>query len=248
VVDFVLSCLLGFITVAIAVLGGYISSSNRKHRIAFYALGAISVALILITGYRNFRVQVVADIAQQRLASSVDNLGRATGEIARVQELNTQLQQRLLEQSQNITSLAQENISQVTGRGTFCYFIVAPNLGAGNPISFPLQVLVRGKYPMREVSSAIQRTGNFVVTQNLIQPALPLPKTLLPGASPVDYRLEIGQYHIQTWCAAGGPINEVIRLTLIDGRLDQQVEVWGWGKRLYKLGSANLGFAEPTPK
>jgi hypothetical protein len=245
--DFILSCFLGVITVAIAVLGGFISSSNRRYRIAFYVLGAISVLLIVIMGYRTFRDQTAAETARQELSSSVDSLGRAAGEISRVQGLNTQLQQRLLEQSQNITSLAEENISQVTGRGTFSYFVVAPNLGAGDPITFPLQVFVRGKYPMREVSSSIQRAGNFAITGNLIQPTLPLAKTLLPGVSPVDYRLGVGEYHIQTWCAAGGPINESIRLAMIDGQLDQQIEVWGWGKQLYKLGSAGLGFPEPKP-
>jgi hypothetical protein len=213
--DVIFFWLLAILAVAISVLG--VTSNDPKYRFMFYVLGTMSVVLIIVTGYRNYQVQKAADAAQQDLTSKVADLRTATAEISRVQDLNTKLQNRLLTQSGTIASLARESVSQMTG--TFCYFMVAPNLGSGNPVSFPLQLWVHGKYPMREVTSVIQKADEFVITQNLVQPTLPLPKTLLPGVSGMDYRLGTGEFHIQTYCAAGGPINEVIRLKLIDGKL-----------------------------
>lgn len=81
---------------------------------------------------------------------------------------------------------------------------------------------------MRSVSTAVQSSGRFAIDENLNQPLLPLASTLLPGVSPVNYRLGFGGYSFQTWCAGGGPINEVLDLQADKaGQLQQELEVWG---------------------
>jgi hypothetical protein len=230
---------------AMAVIGGIVSAhapTKLWHKLlyasAFVLLGVIGMYLVI-------RQSNETAVASSELSHSIHDLSESSKETARVQKLNTELQQRLLVQSSTIESIGKKTISQITGQGTFLYFEVSPNLGSGDPLSFPLSVWIRGKYPMREVTSVIQKAGGFVVNPNLIQPTLPLSKTLLPGVSPVDYRLGLGEYSIQTWCAAGGPINQVIRLKMVDGKLDQQIEVWEGGKQRYKLGDEDLGFSKP---
>jgi hypothetical protein len=228
-----------------AVLGGVVSAHAPTKPWQKWAYGLMFVVLGAVGLFFVVKQSDETAGATAKLEGSIQKLDASLKETARLQGVNTELQGKLVTQSATIASLGKETISQITGKGTFLYFTVVPNLGSGNPVSFPLSVWIRGKYPMREVTTVIQNTASFAISSNLTQPTLPLPKTLLPGVSSVDYRLGIGEYSMQTWCAAGDPINEVIRLTMIGGKLDQQVEVWGWGKRLYKLGNDNLGFAEP---
>jgi hypothetical protein len=243
---------LGVVTFLMAILGGIVSAhaptktwQKWVYGLTFVALGAVGLFFVI-------KQSNETAVASTKLEGSLRSLGDSLKETARLQGVNTQLQGKLLTQSDTIASMSKETISQLTGKGTFLYFTVAPNLGSGDPPSFPLSVWVNGKYPMREVTTSIQSNSVFVISPNLVQPTLPLSKTLLPGLYSVDYRLGLGTHIISTWCAAGGPINEVIKLTLVNGQLDQQVEVWGWGKRLYKQGKDDLGFAEPkkpkTPK
>jgi hypothetical protein len=62
--------------------------------------------------------------------------------------LNTQLQDKLLKQSDTITALSKQNIAAVTGGNSFCYVIATPT---GN--EFLLNVVTNGSSPLHEVFS-----------------------------------------------------------------------------------------------
>jgi hypothetical protein len=244
---------LGLITFVMAVLGGVVSAVAlpvRWHKFvfstAFLLLGCWGMYVVVRQSRESAASASKLDSAIGRIHDSTTQIEKDDHEIARVEALNTELQTRLLNQSQTIASLAKQSVSELTGGDTFPYFVAVPNAGSGNPTTFPLMVFVRGKCPMREVSTAVQRSGQFAISENLTQPLLPLPSTLLPGVSPVNYRVGFGRYSFQTWCVGGGPINEVLDMQASnDGQLHQEVEVWGWGKRLYKEGTEDLGFAPP---
>ena len=145
-------------------------------------------------------------------------------------------------------------LGQLTGAGTFCNFLAVPNMGAGNPVSYPVNVWVQGRYPTHHVVSDVQRIVGPGDRQSIARQfqsirSIPLGDgTLLPGVQSLDLRLAAGRYAIQTWSVSDGPINEVLDLQIVDESLQQNVEVWGGGKRLYKLGTKGLGFANPNLK
>jgi hypothetical protein len=55
--DLVLFVLLGLIGIAMTVFGGYVSSSNRRHQIAFSAMGILSAILCIAVGIRSYHSQ-----------------------------------------------------------------------------------------------------------------------------------------------------------------------------------------------
>jgi hypothetical protein len=72
--------------------------------------------------------QKQAAVATAKLSNSMYRLGTQTNEISRVQELNTDLQRELLDQSgqlidssKRITELSKEGIATATGGNSFCY-------------------------------------------------------------------------------------------------------------------------------
>jgi len=144
---------------------------------------------------------------------------------------------------QSMVAKMSDTLGQLTGGDTYCYFMVAPNLGSGNPVTYPLSVWVRGKYPMRSASSQIQTLLNRNQVQMI---SLPLGDgTLLPGVRSIGYSIGLGRHSISTWSVSGGPINEIIDLSIDShGALDQEIEVWGDGKQLFKEGNKDLGFAK----
>jgi hypothetical protein len=158
-IDFILYILLGIVTVIIAVLGGHVSSGNRKHRYTFYILGAISVVLIIFTGYQNYLTQTEGDKSRKQLADSIESLkntsliiANMSKETLRVGSLNTQLQERLLEQSKNITNLSVQSIKTSTGGDSFGYIMATAPwwINAWMP-SF----VFKGKYPLYGVEARI---------------------------------------------------------------------------------------------
>ena len=94
-----------------------------------------------------------------KLSSSLDRLGAQSNEIARVQELNTALQQKLLDssgklldQSTVISGLSKEAIETTTGGDSFCYMSLT-----GDPdskIMTPI-FLHYGKHPLYGIHARI---------------------------------------------------------------------------------------------
>jgi len=95
--------------------------------------------------------------ANAKLAGSLDKLGDSTKEISRMTVLNTALQQRLLDSSKSVASLAQQNINAVTGgRG---YPIVTPltALPVKSQNTLALQIFVVGENALMDVQYRILR-------------------------------------------------------------------------------------------
>jgi hypothetical protein len=153
-VDVTVFVVLGILTVVISVLGGR-STENSRYRNAFYLMGFISVLCIVISGFRNYQIQIESAESQEKLNSSL-------AEIARVQELNTKLQERLVESSATIASLAKASIEEITGGDSFCY--VEIRYVGGN--LFQAFVSGKGKNPVSGVSIRI-------VDLDLMQETLP---------------------------------------------------------------------------
>jgi uncharacterized membrane protein len=80
----------------------------------FVVLGVIGLLATVEQGGESSR-------ANDKLATSIQDLGQATREIGRVTRLNTDLQTKLLAQEETISSLAKRGIGSVTGGNSFCY-------------------------------------------------------------------------------------------------------------------------------
>jgi hypothetical protein len=158
-IDLALFILLGIVTVALAVFGGHVSSGKIKHRIAFYVMGGISIVLIIIMGWRNYLAQVETQKASDRLDSSIESLKKSSEAIAnmsketvRIGQLNTQLQERLLQQSKTISGLSKECIDTAKGGNSFGYI---SGLNICSSDHWIPTFVHKGKYPLYGVSARI---------------------------------------------------------------------------------------------
>jgi len=147
-------------------------------------------------------------LADTKLSKALEDLGRVTNdtvgtakEIARIQNLNTQLQGRLLDQSKQIQSLATDISGEVTGKDTYCYIVISPNTGRGNPRTYDVLLFVEGKYPMRSVFATyyelVERNEQQTIQNFLNKQRIPLADTLIPGVfSLTGFRLGYGKFAI----------------------------------------------------
>jgi hypothetical protein len=120
---------LGLVTILMAVLGGIVSAialSGKWRKItscaAFVVLGCWGMYIVIKQSRDSATASEGLRNALSRIGQSTVQIERDSTETARLQEANTHLQERLLKQSVTISSLARENVSQVTGAGTFIYF------------------------------------------------------------------------------------------------------------------------------
>lgn len=102
-------------------------------------------------GARNGEAQHKAEIASTKLSSTLDGISLATQETTRIQALNTQLQERLLEQSGTIATLAKDAIKTTTGGESYCYMSFFDYM---TPECFPVVYAV-GAYPLYDLSARI---------------------------------------------------------------------------------------------
>jgi hypothetical protein len=237
---------LGIATVFMAVLGTIVALHGPQKRwwklsygIVFMVTGAIAVVFVIKQSNENAAATV-------GLTTALSDLKTSTGEISRMTDLNTKLQERLLDSSKAIAGLAQNNLSATTGGSTFAEFGVAPNMGSGNPPTYPIFVDVVGKYPMRSVSAEIQklekeRDPESIHRQIQSMHALPLGDgTILPGSHFIAERLSLGKYAIGIW-SVNGVSNETMELQLNSkGELVQSYEVWKDGKIMVRVRDGKL--------
>lgn len=121
------------------------------------------------------------DTSNTRLSESLDRLGTQSNEISRVQDLNTKLQNRLLDQSgqlidssKQITGLSKTAITTSTGGDSFCYMVFSGPL-------VPCFVHV-GEHPLYTLNVT---TTDLTKSDNLFNP------TDLPSM-PVMYQIHVG--------------------------------------------------------
>ena len=111
---------LGIDLVAMAMLGGFVSAHAPQHLVvrclyafAFLALAIVGMRLVI---QQSREVEKASNEFKATLAS----VATSTGEVARIQRLNTELQETLLSQSRAITGLARKSINLATGGDGFC--------------------------------------------------------------------------------------------------------------------------------
>ncbi len=145
-----------------------------------------------------------------------------------------------MDKSNKIFGGVRANLDAVTGGKTFAQFGVIPNMGSGNPITYPLTVDVVGKYPIRSMNAEIQkiepqRDSASIFRQMQSMHALPISGDVIPGPRLVNERLGLGKYGIGIW-TANGVISEDLELRLDEnGQLKESYEVKRDGKTLSKV-------------
>ena len=131
------------------ILGSLVSAHNpskRSHKWAwgftFVTLGIALIVLMFAQGRNNAT-------AAQSLKDSIGRLETSSAEITRVQQLNTQLQQKLMESSGTISSLSKRSLDAITGADAYAY--VMPQIGSGVP-AVPLSIHNYGNTTLTGVS------------------------------------------------------------------------------------------------
>ena len=179
---------LSTVTVVISVLGSR-STENSRYRSAFHVMGFLSVLCIMWIGFRSYQTQ-------REAAQSQDTVKKNLEEIGRVQELNTKLQQQLIDSSATIAGLAKESIEEITGGDSFCYVEVR-YVGGDLLQAF---LLGKGRNPVSGISIRISDLDIAEEAFKLAQPealrkadrsfSFPLP-TRCTGLIPLNYRIKI---------------------------------------------------------
>jgi hypothetical protein len=115
--------------------------------------------------------------ANAKVTSTLGNLSDSAKEIRRVTDLNTSLQEKLLDQGATISNLAHQAVSSVTGGDSFCFMTLAQDgktLVLYNP----------GNYPLTEVEIDLTAYTSHREDHARIQ-------TVIPHAS-APYRFDLG--------------------------------------------------------
>jgi hypothetical protein len=144
---------LGIVTVIMALLGAAVSlhppdslhapgkwGAKVGYASAFAVLGTIAIVCVI----KQSRETAVAN---QNLSNALSDLERSTGDIASMTNLNTQLQERLLKQSDAITDLSKQSIAATTGGKTFCLVKAVPTPDN----KFAMVIGTRGLNPLHSV-------------------------------------------------------------------------------------------------
>lgn len=82
---------------------------------------AVTIQLQRISDREEAWIRSGAEAARGKLAAALARLDSATGEIARVQTRNAELQNLLLAQSREVSSLAKVAVAEITGGDSFAY-------------------------------------------------------------------------------------------------------------------------------
>jgi hypothetical protein len=157
--DFVLFCLIGFVTLFLTVFGGIVATKRLSHRMIFCALGVLGLLLTIITGYRAYLAQAALSEASSRLDKSIESLKHTSAAIEsmsteslRISDSNSKLQAKLFEQSKTIEDLSKKTLDTAIGGKAFCYLVAGiPSAGHG---WVPLIMHV-GDYPLYGVTARI---------------------------------------------------------------------------------------------
>jgi len=181
---------LGIVTVIMALLGAAVSLQPPEslrapgkwcYASAFAVLGMIAIICVI-------KQSKESAVANQNLTNALTNLGRSTTDIARITNLNTQLQEKLLGQDARISKLAEESFKTITGADSFPYVAFQP---AAYPGPVGLFVWDHGKYMLTGVTLTIRRLDDFSLVGNPIDLGVlhpgwgkPLSTAIVPSPDP----------------------------------------------------------------
>jgi hypothetical protein len=135
---------------------------------AFAVLSGIGISAAIVDHHAGEREKAIrqaeATAAQRELKKSMDDLHRSSLEIersgketARIQSLNTQLQERLLHQGDDITEFARQSAGMPTKNDSYPLLSVA---SPSDKDAWPT-LWVIGRYPLRNVSGNITTLAEF---------------------------------------------------------------------------------------
>jgi hypothetical protein len=226
--------MLGILTAIMGMAGFLVSihpPTQRKWKIVaagmFFALTSCAIVLVM-------KQSKESAATTSKLERSLETLRDGNAEIARVEALNTQLQQRLIDASGSIkalaarnVSLARQNIDTVTGGNSYCYIDVAsPSLSGGLLIA-----IHRGRYPLYAVNARLMDLAKMKKFQESGQ------KLTIDNAFSLDLNIPISDLAVSTarplqqiafssserqsfnifFSAHNGLWSEELRLRFIDG-------------------------------
>ena len=157
-IDAILYILLGLMTVGMTVLGGFLSSTTVRHKVGFLVLASISVVLIFFTGLRNHEAQTRLDKSLDTLQKSSETVLNMSQETVRIGRANTELQERVLEQSKDITKLSKQSINTATGGDSFGYIAAIKPWSAN---SWMAVFIPKGKFPLYNVHARMVDLERF---------------------------------------------------------------------------------------
>ncbi len=136
-----------------------------------------------------------------------------------------------------LTSKLDEITNELTGGDTYAYFMAVPNMGEGDPATYPLTLWVKGKYPMRMAVAQIQTVYDDAAKQFQSIRNIPLGDGTLPiGIHRIDdnFRVPIGK-HIITISSRRSLLNESLELSMFNGVLQQSGDIFRDGKKLHDI-------------
>jgi hypothetical protein len=117
-------------------------------------------------------------VAEARRDDALKGLSTAVQETARIQSLNTELQEHLLKQSDTISGLARKAIDTAIGGDSFCYMAMErASMDLGSAMALFVKV---GEYPLYEITAWILDLENAGTLGDQIQ--LPL-GNMMAGAT-----------------------------------------------------------------
>jgi hypothetical protein len=143
--------ILGCVMVGMAVLGGIVSvhpPTKIRYKIAyvlvFMALGCFACVVVIQQSKRSAR-------SDTELRAQIKTVASHTAETSRLQQLNNELQQRVLELGKINAALGRQNISTATGGDSFCWMeFLLIEAGRGIPA-----FIHSGRYPLYHVEAQI---------------------------------------------------------------------------------------------
>ena len=141
----------------LVILGAVVSLQEewaKKNKWVLIAtFTALGMAGIYASNQQSLKSAREGAEANGKLSGSLSDLERSTKEIARLQNLNTDLQQRLLTSSRTITDLSKETLAQTTGGDSFPDVFPVRTDSCGG---LGLAVVAHGKHNLLDLSVGVQ--------------------------------------------------------------------------------------------
>ena len=138
-----------------------------------------------------------------------------------------------------LTSKLNDITNQFTGGDTYAYFTAVSNMGVGDPPTYPLTLMVKGKYPIRNTVVEIQTVSDDPAKPNLIRQIPVGDGTLFPDRYLLEnFRVSLGR-HIITIRSGIRRINQTLELSMASDGLQQTGDVFENGKKLHDIGESH---------
>lgn len=190
-----ISAVIQLVIMVLGIVRALADSWAKKHPAlvigAFVILGVLGITATMAQSKATSRKEGEADA---RLNNALSDLRRAADETNRLTQLNTSLQQRLLDQSVEIAKLSNQTINEITGGESWAYVSFASDNRGLIPI-----VTHRGESRLSDVqvrivdlkSFNIPKSGSFTLEQVLSQAIIFTVPVLGPNGSVIEGTMRV---------------------------------------------------------